>query len=142
MRSLTLLALLVGVACSRNQDATVQAVVDEMSSLDDAVEFGIRTSPNAEGLAQGESLVEQKKASLHARVVKLHDETLSPAAATALGNQCVKNSQTAKIALGHVKNPVLKTSPELVARANKLAMSLCEICVTGPSDAWMCVGFN
>jgi hypothetical protein len=48
-----------------------------------------------------------------------------------LGLVCGANNQTASSnARGYVYNAVLKTNPPLRARAEKLALSICQVCET------------
>lgn len=134
-------AVLGVVACS-NRDQEAQKLIDELGRLDETVKATVRDSPNDDGVAKAEALVGAERESLHERVVKMRAASLGPAASQALGNACLKSSMNAKLVKEYVMNAVLKTNPALVARANKLADSLCEICVTGPSDSWMCASFK
>lgn len=96
-------ALVFGfAACACNRDKDAQTLVDELGSLDDAVEATVRASPIEGGLAKAEALLEAKRGSLHQRVVALKDADLSTAAAQSMSSACARNQQNGKIIEGHV----------------------------------------
>jgi hypothetical protein len=127
------------MGCSR--DAEAQKFVDDLGSLDDAVDAVVRDAPNADGLAKAEGLVDAKQASLHKSMMSLGDANLGDSARQAIMNACVKNCGTARIARDEVYNAVLGTNPELRLRARKLGRALCGIGVTGDGDKAMLAEF-
>jgi hypothetical protein len=127
-------------ACNRDGDA--QNVIDELAALDKGVVNTLEKSPNEVGVAQAEALVNAKNASLHARVLDLTTGArLSAAASMAMSHACVKNDQSAKIALDYLHNAILNTNPELRKRGDALGAALCEICET-PSYSTRCATFR
>ncbi|MEO7094209.1 MAG: hypothetical protein ABI175_13220, partial [Polyangiales bacterium] len=118
------LLVLGSAACSRNRDQEAKALIDDLAVLDEAVIDAVRAHPDADGLAKAEALVEAKRASLHDRVVKLEGSELSPDVMKSLPDAYGKNAQSAKVVTEHVQNAVLKTNPELIDRARKLALGL------------------
>ncbi len=126
-------------ACSRNRDKDALKLMDEISSLDRAVTDAVRAAPNAQGLAKAEALVGAKRKNLRDRYVALQDAQLSRDVTRAMEYVPSQNQNSAQNVVDYVKLAVSKSDPALVARANKLADSLCRICKTA---AYQCGSFE
>jgi hypothetical protein len=117
-------------ACKKTSDAEVQKVIDDLGVLDDAVVDTVQYRPNDEGLAAAESIVAANKRSTRDRLSALDVTEISPEASMAVSNACVKNYGASQLVIDYVRNAVLKTNPALVARAQRLAVDLCNVCPT------------
>ena len=121
------------MACRKNRDAELQKAIDDLHAFDLDVEYAVRAHPDGDGLATAESILASKKSSLHDALASFDLATIGPEAAMALTNACVQNRGSAQNARDYVKNAVLKTNPDLVARASKLAVDMCLVCPTDTS---------
>jgi hypothetical protein len=130
------LVLLCVAACSRNRDADEKALAGDLRAFDEEVESVVRASPDAAGVAKAEGIVAARAPALHTRLLALQGATLSPSASMDLVQVCAGDNHSASLnARGYVYNAVLKTNPPLRTRAEKLALSICEVCETPSNDA-------